>query len=56
MKIAPDGLLVACHRTEIHRKIEEGWQAAERGELSSEKDVQVRMEARKKEWSERRPL
>lgn len=45
---------LAVHRDEIHRKIEEGWQAAERGELSSEGDVQARMEARKKEWLEQR--
>lgn len=45
---------LAAHCEEIHRKIEEGWQAAERGELSSEQDVQTRMEARKKEWFGRR--
>ena len=30
---------LAAHRDEIRSKIEEGWQSAERGELSSEQDV-----------------
>lgn len=44
---------LAAHRDEIHRQMEEGWQAAERGELSSEQSVQSRMEARKKDWRDR---
>lgn len=45
---------LAAHRDEIRSKIEEGWQSAERGELSSEQDVQARMTARKKKWFEQR--
>jgi Arc/MetJ-type ribon-helix-helix transcriptional regulator len=45
---------LAAHRDEIRCDIEEGWQAAERNELSSEQEVQARMEARKKEWLEQR--
>ena len=45
---------LAAHRDEIRSKIEEGWQSAERGELSSEQDVQARMTARKKKWLEQR--
>lgn len=45
---------LAAHRDEIRSKIEEGWQSAERGELSNEQDVQARMTARKKKWFEQR--
>jgi putative addiction module CopG family antidote len=45
---------LAAHRDEIRSKIEEGWQSAERGELSSEQDVQAHMTARKKKWLEQR--
>lgn len=45
---------LAAHRNEIRSKIEEGWQSAERGELSGEQDVQARMTARKKKWLEQR--
>lgn len=45
---------LAAHCDEIRSKVEEGWQSAERGELSSEQDVQARMTARKKKWLEQR--
>jgi putative addiction module CopG family antidote len=45
---------LAAHRDEVRSKIEEGWQSAERGELSGEQDVQARMTARKKKWLEQR--
>ena len=45
---------IAAHRDELRHKIEEGWLAAERGEMSTGQDVQARMEARKKEWLEQR--
>lgn len=45
---------LAANRDQIHRQIEEGWQAAERGELSDAQDVQARMATRKKEWLDRR--
>jgi putative addiction module CopG family antidote len=43
---------LASHRDEIAGKIEEGWNAAVRGELTSDKDVQARMQERKRAWSE----
>lgn len=45
---------LAAHPDEIRSKIEDGWQSAERGELSSEGDVQTRMMERKKKWIELR--
>lgn len=46
---------LAVHRAEIGSKIEEGWQAAERGELKDEAEVQARMTARKRDWLEKHP-
>jgi putative addiction module CopG family antidote len=43
---------LATHRDEIARKIEEGWNAAVRGELASDKEVQAHMQERKRAWSE----
>lgn len=45
---------LAAHRDEVRHKIDEGWNSAERGELSGEQDVQARMTARKKKWLEQR--
>jgi Arc/MetJ-type ribon-helix-helix transcriptional regulator len=42
----------AFHRDEIAGKIEEGWNAAARGELVSDKEVQAHMQERKRAWSE----
>jgi putative addiction module CopG family antidote len=42
----------ASHRDEIEGKIEEGWNAAARGELASDKEVQAHMLERKRAWSE----
>jgi Arc/MetJ-type ribon-helix-helix transcriptional regulator len=42
----------ASHRDEIAGKIEEGWEAAARGELTSDREVQARMQERKRAWSE----
>jgi putative addiction module CopG family antidote len=42
----------ASHRDEIAGKIEEGWNAAARGELASDKEVQAHMQERKRAWSE----
>ncbi len=39
------------HAEEISGKIEEGWNAAGRGELSGEKDVKAQMVQRKRAWS-----
>lgn len=41
---------LSAHRDEIAGKIEDGWKAAERGKLISDKEVRVRMRARKQAW------
>jgi Arc/MetJ-type ribon-helix-helix transcriptional regulator len=41
---------LSSRRDEISSKIEEGWLAAERGELVGDEEVEARMLARKKEW------
>lgn len=43
----------ASHRDEITRKIEEGWDAAQRGELRSSDQVKANMQERKRAWLER---
>lgn len=43
----------ASHRDEIARKIEEGWDAAQRGELRSSDQVKANMQERKRIWLER---
>jgi len=43
---------LATHRNEIAGKIEEGWNAAVRGELAGDKEVQAHMQERKRAWSE----
>ena len=45
----------ASHRDEIAQKIEEGWDAAQRGELLSSEQVQTNMQERKRIWREQRP-
>jgi Arc/MetJ-type ribon-helix-helix transcriptional regulator len=42
----------ASHRDEIAGKIEQGWSAAERGELADDKEVQGHMQERKRAWIE----
>jgi antitoxin ParD1/3/4 len=41
---------LAENRAEISAKIEEGYAAAQRGELSDEADVRARLEERKRAW------
>lgn len=43
----------ASHRDEIAGKIEEGWDAAQRGELRSSDQVKANMQERKRIWLER---
>jgi Arc/MetJ-type ribon-helix-helix transcriptional regulator len=43
---------LATHRDEIAGKTEEGWNAAVRGELASDKEGQAHMQQRKRAWSE----
>jgi Arc/MetJ-type ribon-helix-helix transcriptional regulator len=42
----------ASNRDEIAGKIEEGWNAAARGDLTSDKEVQAHMQERKRAWNE----
>ena len=42
----------ASHCNEIAGKVEEGWNAAERGELTGEREVQAQMQERKRAWIE----
>jgi Arc/MetJ-type ribon-helix-helix transcriptional regulator len=42
----------ASHHDEIAGKIEDGWNAATRGELATDKEVQAHMKERKRAWSE----
>jgi putative addiction module CopG family antidote len=44
---------LADHRPELADRIEAGWAAAERGELSEVEDVQARMRQRKESWLQR---
>lgn len=46
----------ASYRDEIAGRIEEGWNAAERGELAGDKEVQARMQERKRAWIEQQRL
>jgi Arc/MetJ-type ribon-helix-helix transcriptional regulator len=41
---------LTTHGDEIANKIDEGWLAAERGELLGDEEVKTRMQARKKDW------
>jgi predicted transcriptional regulator len=41
------------HRPELADRIEAGWAAAERGELSEVEDVRARMQQRKESWLQR---
>ena len=41
---------LATHRTEIAAKIEEGFAAAQRGELFDPEQVRLRLEDRKRAW------
>jgi|SRR5215475_12102669 len=46
--------LLAHHREEIARKIEEGWKSAEQGRLMDPDEVRSAMAARKKAWLDAR--
>lgn len=43
---------LAFHREKFTKMIDEGWQAAARGELADEAVVRARMEERKRAWLE----
>lgn len=46
---------LAENRDDIAAKIEEGFAAAQRGELSDEEQVRSRMETKKREWRDQHP-
>jgi putative addiction module CopG family antidote len=45
---------LAFHREKFTKMIDEGWQAAARGELADETVVRARMEERKRAWLEQK--
>ena len=45
---------LAANRQKFSKMIEEGWQAASRGELADEMTIRSRMEERKRAWLEQK--